>query len=38
VLDQIRTVDKSRLIRRLGTIDVRTQPRILGVLQELFAP
>jgi mRNA interferase MazF len=38
VLDQIRTVDTTRLIRRLGMIDVRTQPRILAVLQEMFAP
>lgn len=37
VLDQIRTVDKSRLVRRLGVIDTRTQPRILDVLQEMFA-
>src|SRR5215213_4608129 len=27
VLDQIRTVDTTRLIRRLGAIDARTQPR-----------
>ena len=38
VLDQIRTVDTIRLIRRLGAIDARTQPRILSVLQEMFAP
>ena len=38
VLDQIRTVDKTRLVRRLGMIDVRTRPRILDVLQEMFAP
>ena len=38
VLDQIRTVDTARLIRRLGAIDARTQPRILAVLQEMFAP
>ena len=37
VLDQVRTVDKTRLIRRLGAIDTRTQPRILEVLQEMFA-
>jgi mRNA interferase MazF len=38
VLDQIRTVDKTRLSRRLGTIDAGTQPRILEILQEMFAP
>ena len=38
VLDQIRTVDKTRLVRRLGAIDARTQPRILDVLLEMFAP
>lgn len=38
VLDQIRTIDKIRLVRRLGSIDARTQPRLLEVLQEMFAP
>jgi mRNA interferase MazF len=38
VLDQIRTVDKIRLRRRLGSIDAPTQPRILEVLQDMFAP
>ena len=38
VLDQIRTIDKTRLVRRLGAIDARTQPRILDVLLEMFAP
>lgn len=38
ILDQIRTVDKSRLIRRLGVIDARMRPRILHVLGEMFAP
>jgi len=38
VLDQIRTVDKSRLIRRLGRLDKRTTEKVLGVLQEMFAP
>ena len=36
VLDQIRTVDKTRLVRRLGMIDSRTQTRIWDVLQEMF--
>jgi mRNA interferase MazF len=38
VLDQIRTVDKSRLIRRLGRLDKRSAEKVLGVLQEMFAP
>ncbi|MCH8486833.1 MAG: type II toxin-antitoxin system PemK/MazF family toxin [Candidatus Cyclonatronum sp.] len=38
VLDQIRTVDKSRLIRQLGTIDDATAARVQEVLQEMFAP
>ena len=38
VLDQIRTVDKTRLVRRLGKIDNATAQQILTVLAELFAP
>jgi len=38
VLDQIRTVDKRRLIRRLGNIDQRTATKVLHVLHEMFAP
>jgi len=38
VLDQIRTVDKSRLIKRMGKIDESTQRHILALLAELFAP
>ena len=38
VLDQIRTVDKSRLARRLGKIDKRTQTEVLAILGEMFAP
>jgi len=38
VLDQIRTVDKARLVRGLGRIDKRTQARVLMGLAELFAP
>ncbi len=37
VLDQIRTIDKSRLIKRLGTIDPNTQLEVIAVLQRLFA-
>jgi mRNA interferase MazF len=35
-LDQMRAVDKTRLIKYLGKIDKRTQIRTMGVLQELF--
>ena len=37
VLDQIRTVDKRRLIKYLGQIDARTQRVVIDVLAELFA-
>jgi mRNA interferase MazF len=38
VLDQIRTVDKARLVRRLGKIDKQTQTEVLSILGEMFAP
>jgi len=38
VLDQIRTVDKTRLVRRLGRLDPKTGMKVLAVLAELFAP
>ncbi len=38
VLDQIRTVDKSRLVSMLGEIDLETRTGVLSVLAELFAP
>ena len=38
VLDQIRTVDKRRLVRRLGKVDSKTVTKILEVLAEKFAP
>ena len=38
VLDQLRTVDKSRLLKRLGPIDRPTQVAVLEKLAELFAP
>jgi len=37
VLDQIRTVDKSRLVKKLGEIDTKTQKEVLAVLLEMFA-
>jgi mRNA interferase MazF len=38
VLDQIRTVDKTRLVGRLGKVDKQTQAEVLSVLGEMFAP
>lgn len=38
VLDQLRTVDKSRLLTRLGEIDKALQPDVLTALAEMFAP
>ena len=37
VLDQIRTVDKARLVKRLGKIGKETQAEVLAVLGEMFA-
>ena len=38
VLDQIRTVDRSRLIKKLGRVDRKTAAAVLDVLQEMFEP
>lgn len=37
-LDQIRSVDKSRLVKRLGKLDATTADAVLDTLGELFAP
>ena len=37
VLDQIRTVDKSRLVRKLGQLGDETQQEVLSVLNEMFS-
>lgn len=37
VLDQIRTVDKVRLVQLLGSIDKKTAAEVLKLLQEIFA-
>jgi mRNA interferase MazF len=37
VLDQIRAVDKKRLVKKLGSISKGSQAKTLSVLQELFA-
>ena len=36
VVDQIKAVDKERLVSKLGTIDKKTGLKVLSVLQELF--
>ncbi|MGI8545056.1 MAG: type II toxin-antitoxin system PemK/MazF family toxin [Aridibacter sp.] len=37
VLDQIRTVDKSRLVKKIGDIKGSTKRKVLDVLQEMFS-
>ena len=37
VLDQIRTVDKTRLIKKLGVIDDQSQYEVIQILQEMFS-
>ena len=36
-LDQLRTVDKERLVKHLGSIAAETQRSVLAVLAEMFA-
>jgi mRNA interferase MazF len=38
VLDQVRTADQVRFIRRMGRLDPKTSTAVLEVLQEMFAP
>jgi len=37
ILDQIRTVDQKRLVKKLGAISKGTQDKTINVLQDLFA-
>jgi mRNA interferase MazF len=37
VLDQIRTLDQTRRIKRLGRLDAKTSAKVLEVLGEMFA-
>lgn len=37
VLDQLRTVDQKRLVKKLGKIDKKTQQSVLSTLAEMFA-
>ena len=36
VLDQIRTVDKARLVKKLGQLSTSTADQVLAVLNEMF--
>jgi mRNA interferase MazF len=38
VIDQIRTVDRERLVRRLGKLSPSSLGRVLKILQEMFTP
>jgi len=38
VLDQLRTVDKARLVKLLGRIDTEAQSAVLDTLAKMFAP
>ncbi len=37
ILDQIRTVDKIRLIKKIGVIDDKSQYKVIQILQEMFS-
>ena len=37
MLDQTRTVDRARLVKKLGRLHAETSARALDVLQEMFA-
>ena len=37
ILDQIRTVDKARLVSKMGRLDRPTQKAVLATLAEMFA-
>lgn len=38
VLDQLRTVDRARLVRRMGKVQAATLSTVLEVLGEMFTP
>jgi mRNA interferase MazF len=38
ILDQLRTVDRVRLVRRIGKISIAVQGEVLTTLGEIFAP
>jgi len=38
VLDQVRAIDRERLVKRLGRLGKRPSDKVLSVLAEMFAP
>lgn len=38
ILDQIRTIDKKRMVKKLGSISAAKQETVLSVLQNMFNP
>ncbi len=38
LLDQIRTLDKSRLVKRIGSVQAATLEKVLRTLQAVFEP
>lgn len=38
VLDQIRTVDRERMVKKLGKLPTSTLSNVLAILQEMFTP
>ena len=38
VLDQIRTADRERMVKKLGKLPSSTLERVLTILQEMFTP
>lgn len=38
VIDQLRTVDRQRLVKKLGSLEKQTMSSVLDVLQAMFAP
>lgn len=38
LLDQIRTLDKVRLVKKLGSVEQQTLSAVLETLREMFAP
>lgn len=38
VIDQLRTVDRTRLVKKLGMLDAATQTAVLRTLADFFAP
>ena len=37
VLDQIRTIDKSRLVKKIDTLNKSTRIKVLNILKEMFS-